>query len=217
MNRQRAVLTAVVLGASALAALVGVACVGDSPTQNPPDGGGGSDAGSDQVVPSDAKDDASACGDCDGATCFDGVCGGNQVVGLAAGGAACVVLKSGAVYCWGADDQHQLGGTGAGDGTCDDFGTTKACRFAPARVTGISSATQVSLGASSACAVLGDATVSCWGSNSGSPLGHDPQTDATCNGLPCNGTPSTVAGLANVSQVSVGDGWACALKKSPSR
>ncbi|AKV04014.1 regulator of chromosome condensation RCC1 [Labilithrix luteola] len=55
---------------------------------------------------------------------------------------------------------------------------------------------ELAAGASSVCARVEDGTVRCWGSNASGELGRGPE------GGDLSGTPSAVAGLANVTQLS---------------
>jgi alpha-tubulin suppressor-like RCC1 family protein len=72
---------------------------------------------------------------------------------------------------------------------------------APVRVSGITNATQVSVGGSVACAVLSGGSVECWGS--GDQLGNGAETDSS--------TPVRVSGITSAIQVSVGSGSTCAV------
>ncbi len=96
-------------------------------------------------------------------------------------------VASGTVRCWGDNTSGQLG-----DGT-----TTS--RIAPAPVTGLSGATQVSTGAEHACAVLADGSVRCWGRGgtgaTGDPDGINRSTPITVPSL--GGTAVAVAASAS--------------------
>jgi alpha-tubulin suppressor-like RCC1 family protein len=59
---------------------------------------------------------------------------------------------------------------------------------------------------SSACDVLTNGTVKCWGSNARGQLGNGTTTDT--------GVPTTVKNLNNVKSVSVGGAFACALQRT---
>jgi alpha-tubulin suppressor-like RCC1 family protein len=69
------------------------------------------------------------------------------------------VHADGSVWCWGDNAYGQLG-----DGT-------NVPHRMPARVTGLSGATQVSAGEFHSCARLGDGRVACWGKNSDGEIG----------------------------------------------
>ena len=117
--------------------------------------------------------------------------------------AACAVFHDGTAACWGND-----GGNPAapllGNGT---MGST-AFSLTPTPVSGISTATPataISVGSSSACALMADGTVQCWGSNTQGELGtgsfSGPQVCDTHN---CSTVPVPVTGLSNVTMISVG-------------
>jgi alpha-tubulin suppressor-like RCC1 family protein len=57
-------------------------------------------------------------------------------------------------------------------------------------------------------ALLGDATVRCWGYNNAQQLGNADVPPATCA---CSATPVMVTGLSGVQQISAGEVHACAL------
>ena len=89
---------------------------------------------------------------------------------LTAGGLhACEVSSGGAVRCWGANDQGQLGlgdSANRGDGPNEMSGNLPAVALGTGRT-----ATAISAGASHTCALLDDASVKCWGANGSGQLG----------------------------------------------
>lgn len=100
---------------------------------------------------------------------------------------ACAVLSSGAVECWGSNQDGQLGnGMTTGSAT-------------PVMVQGIGSATAVSVGGDFACALLANGTVNCWGYNGG--------VQQTRN----SSTPIVVSGINTATAVTAGAFTACAL------
>ena len=103
----------------------------------------------------------------------------------------CVVLRDGAVRCWGANGRGQLG-----DGT-----TTT--RLAPTAVPGLAGVTRLSLGSAHACALLAAGTVQCWGANGDGQLGDGGTAD--------HHSPAPVPGLAGVTEVTAGGNHTCAL------
>jgi alpha-tubulin suppressor-like RCC1 family protein len=123
-----------------------------------------------------------------------------DVVQVAPGGDhTCALLSDGAVWCWGAAYQGQLG-----DGTQED-------RMAPAPVPGLSAVKQISASGNMTCALLDDKTVSCWGSNEQGQLGRD-TTGESCQSQSgaCSAVPDKVAGLEGATRVVAGGGHACA-------
>jgi alpha-tubulin suppressor-like RCC1 family protein len=133
------------------------------------------------------------------------------VTAIAAGAAACALLGDGSVMCWGDNRYGELGdGTLKGPELC----AGAACSTTPVAVTGLAGATAIALGGSStsACAILADGTVKCWGSNGSGELGDGKMSDATAfDGTPCATTPVSVSNLSGVTSVSVASGNACAL------
>ena len=96
---------------------------------------------------------------------------------------SCAVRSTGAIACWGSNIDGLLG-----DGT-----STR--RTTPVAVTGISDATQVSLGGYHGCARRRTGAVMCWGMNTVGELG-DGTTTASL-------TPVTALGLTDATSVSV--------------
>ncbi len=73
---------------------------------------------------------------------------------------ACALLSGGSVQCWGSSGDGELGnGATMGPDTCDLL----PCSTAPVVVRGLTGATAVSVGDQSACALLSQGTVQCWG------------------------------------------------------
>jgi alpha-tubulin suppressor-like RCC1 family protein len=133
----------------------------------------------------------------------------------------CAVVD-GAALCWGANGSGQLGvGTSTGPDMCTNVGSDEgpACSPVPVTVTGLSSGVlQVSAGDDNTCALLDDGTVRCWGRNDFGQLGIGTNSgpemcDDGFAGTPddCSTTPVTVQGLENITQISVGGSFACAL------
>ncbi len=110
---------------------------------------------------------------------------------------ACAVVSGATVKCWGYNESGQLGATTTD--TCND----EACSPAPVTVTGLSNATQVSIGVDHTCAIISGSTVKCWGKNDNGQLGDNSTTDSP--------TPVTVSGLNNASQLALGDRFSCAV------
>jgi alpha-tubulin suppressor-like RCC1 family protein len=165
----------------------------------------------------DLQTDESHCGTCgvacEASTCYRATCGGSAVAALTAGtGHACALLRAGDVWCWGADDQAQI--LGPADAASCPLGP---CRPQPVVIAGLPNAAQISAGGDQTCAVDVDGGVWCWGSNATAGLGHPPAGDPTCAtgdaSVPCNPTPTRVAGLPGpaTSVTSGQTGFACAL------
>ena len=90
------------------------------------------------------------------------VAGINDAVGIGAGELhACAVLEGGTVSCWGWNEAGQLGNGDRGAPTAQ-----------AQQVLGLSDAVAISGGYAHTCALHGDGTVSCWGSNEFYQLGH---------------------------------------------
>jgi alpha-tubulin suppressor-like RCC1 family protein len=104
----------------------------------------------------------------------------------------CAVKSDHSVWCWGLNDQGQLGN-----------GTITSGSLLPVKVTGISVAQSVSASEASACALLLDRSVQCWGSNDHGELGNGTTTGSS--------VPVPVSGITNATAVSAGGFGACAL------
>ena len=114
---------------------------------------------------------------------------------VAAGGRhSCALENNGAAYCWGANDQGQLG-----DGTRDDHAE-------PALVAGDLSFSQLSAGATHTCAVSRDGDAYCWGNNDRGQLG-----DATTLE---RDTPVRVGAPEPFKSVRAGFSHSCGLARS---
>lgn len=118
---------------------------------------------------------------------------------------ACAVFHDGTAECWGND-----GGNPAapllGNGT---MGST-AYSLTPVTVSNITgtspatTATAISVGNASACALMADTSVQCWGSNNHGELGTGSTGPQSCSSLPCSTVPVAVSGLSKVTTISVG-------------
>ena len=110
----------------------------------------------------------------------------------------CAVHATGEVSCWGVNDVGQLG-TGE-----ENFGTNAP---APVKVLGITDATAVAAGNSSAtCALHATGEVSCWGSSAFGVLGTaaDPASDHSA-------VPVKIEGITDAAAVTVGFSHMCVL------
>ena len=106
---------------------------------------------------------------------------------------SCAVLTSGALKCWGRNDQGQIGD-----------GTTTA-RDTPTTVSGLSSGVKsVGVGSLHACATLVSGGAKCWGYSGSGELGDGLRTSST--------TPVSVYSLTEVvSAISSGGSFTCIL------
>jgi alpha-tubulin suppressor-like RCC1 family protein len=109
----------------------------------------------------------------------------------AKGDHTCVLDGSGGIFCWGDNKYGKLG-----DGTGENQST-------PVAVTGLDdSATAVAAGWSQTCAVLGDASLACWGWNFYGQIGDDSVVSRL--------EPVGVMGLTGVIAATGGNGHTCA-------
>ena len=107
----------------------------------------------------------------------------------------CAVLFDGGVKCWGRGESGQLGN-----------GSTPSTQVTPVKVSGITTAVQVSAGGAHTCAVLEDKSVWCWGRNASGQLGNNLSTSNQA-------TPVQVIGTGLVKQVSAGRDHTCAVRE----
>lgn len=110
---------------------------------------------------------------------------------------ACAVVTDGTVRCWGR-------GGDVGDGTV-------STRDTPVTLAGLAGVTRVVIGRSNLagetgsfnCALRGDGTVSCWGTNGAGQLGNGTRDGAR--------TPADVPGLTHVADLALGGQHGCAV------
>lgn len=137
------------------------------------------------------------------------VAGLSDVRAISAGNATtCVIVGSvGKVQCWGANtgsSGSMLGRPTGGSPASFDPDPT------PGDVTGLTSGvTALSVGQGSACALMVDKTLKCWGSNWEGRLGNGTNTPTTDTS-----GPVSVTGLTDVAAVAVGAAHACAVVSS---
>ncbi len=110
----------------------------------------------------------------------------------AGGGHACSVRDDGSVWCWGRNDNGQLG-----DGTGVDSDL-------PVRVQIVANATHVGAGDLFSCALDTKGEIYCWGRNDAGQLGDGTTSDSR--------TPVKVLEITGAKQLAVGLSHACALR-----
>jgi alpha-tubulin suppressor-like RCC1 family protein len=106
----------------------------------------------------------------------------------------CVVTKDKGVQCWGMNDVGQLG-------IKSDVEPHKKLVTVP----GITKVVKLAAGEASTCALLGDGSVRCWGSNGEGELGLGTRSP--------DERPSRVAALSDVEQLCLATAHGCALTK----
>ena len=117
---------------------------------------------------------------------------------------SCAVRSDGTVWCWGPNNSMLLGDGVRDHGeTCFSLTGSSDCSSTPVQVRGINNAVAVGSGASHNCALLADATVTCWGDNVAGQLG-----DGTASLRP---VPTPVPNVADVAQLAVGPFNTCVL------
>jgi alpha-tubulin suppressor-like RCC1 family protein len=123
-------------------------------------------------------------------TFFGGLVPLVQVVDVVAGPEhSCARTYDGYVYCWGLNNNGQLG-----NGNTANFNTASRAQ--------ISGVTALAAGALHTCALLGDHTVWCWGANGDGQLG-----DGTQDG---HVLPVQVVGITNATAIAASEFGTCA-------
>ena len=139
--------------------------------------------------------------------------GGNGLSGVTAlaggyeGGTA--LLENGTVKAWGGNAYGQLGDENTSG---PEEGCT--CSKLPEAVSGVSSATAIAGGAWFNLALLSNGTVKAWGENQFGELGIETSEGpehCTVSTVPCDSTPTTVAGLTGVVAIAAGAWHSLAL------
>ena len=129
--------------------------------------------------------------------------GGSAIAVAAGADFTCAILGDNSVRCWGVNDQGQLG-----RGNVTPQLTATPNSLGPVNVGGLANA--ISVGGNTACVLLSDGTVRCWGANAFGLLGTGnavatPSTTMTPNLIPLVSLGTTA------TAISVGSGHACAL------
>jgi len=116
---------------------------------------------------------------------------------IAAGGDnSCALHLTGAVSCWGNNNEGQLGN-----------GQIASASTASQKVADINDATSVAAGTSFTCALRQNASISCWGKNSSGELG----IGQTTYEIASSQVPVEVDGITDARAVDLGWSHACAL------
>jgi alpha-tubulin suppressor-like RCC1 family protein len=113
-------------------------------------------------------------------------------IGVGADHSCALASPMGKVWCWGSNEDGQLG-----DGTTTD-------RPEPVEASGLANAVGVAAGDLHSCAVIEGGTVKCWGSNGHGQLGDGTTTERH--------VAVEVTGLSGVVEVTAGASFTCALK-----
>jgi alpha-tubulin suppressor-like RCC1 family protein len=122
-------------------------------------------------------------------SCVGMSCPANPIRAVSGGGShACLLRADGGVFCWGRNDDGQLG-----DGT-------RTPRTVPVRV--LDDAVAVATGERHTCAVRSGGAVLCWGADEKGQLGDGGGDDKL--------TPAPVAGLDDAVAVAAGVDFSCA-------
>jgi hypothetical protein len=113
----------------------------------------------------------------------------------AGGGTTCALMGGQSVWCWGENDQGQLGNGSVGGGA----------NPTPTEVAGLPPAAQVEVspGGAFVCALLQSGGIDCWGGNVSGNLGDQTLTQSA--------TPQPVDGISNATSIAVGTSHACAV------
>ena len=114
---------------------------------------------------------------------------------------ACALRSDGSVWCWGGNEDGQLGnGTTDTGGPCTNDGGCEIpyIPHLPSPVIGLPASPAVAIGASDggSCAVLSDGTLWCWGG---------------VYGAAGKGTPSQIQGISNATAIAAKGAASCAL------
>lgn len=104
---------------------------------------------------------------------------------------SCALHQSGAVSCWGNNDEGQLGNG------------TKEQSSVPVQVKGIADALAIAIGWYHSCVVHQNGSVSCWGNNEEEQLGNDTETGWS--------VPVQVEGITDATSIAAGRDHTCAL------
>jgi uncharacterized repeat protein (TIGR02059 family) len=110
----------------------------------------------------------------------------------------CALLSSGAVKCWGRNNDGQLG-----DKTTTQRTTPVDVHSSASVSTPLSGVTAITAAYSHTCALLSSGAVKCWGNNTLGRLGDGTSSNRS--------TPVDVSGLSGVTAITAGGNHTCAL------
>jgi hypothetical protein len=119
---------------------------------------------------------------------------GTNVVEAATGGYgyaghSCARLADGTVWCWGNNNDGQLGDGTASGQTCG----SEVCKPSPVQVTALgANAVEIAVGGYHTCARLGNGTLWCWGRSSTGQLGNGSSSGQPCGPSTCQPAPVQV-------------------------
>ena len=128
----------------------------------------------------------------------------------AGGGHACALTSAGTAYCWGTDNDGQLGN----NSTAGPFGSPQAVTASGLPSGAVFVQVSVSNGANT-CGLISTGAVYCWGSNGTDQIGNNvPTTGASLYSTPqAVYTAGALSGAA-VAQISDGYNFTCALSSA---
>ena len=135
---------------------------------------------------------------------------------------ACILLETGNITCWGANDWGQLGNGETSDyidlveyaeieipcsgSDCDGLSLMEQISFGSAAIESIGDATDIAAGSNHTCALHTDGTVSCWGYNRSGQLGNGKSGDNEFSAQPIK-----IPGIADATAIDTGGWHNCAL------
>ena len=120
----------------------------------------------------------------------------------AGGGHTCALTANGRAYCWGRDDNGQLGVAPPSTICLPDQGPSP-CGLVPFPVDGGLSFTQLTAGEAHTCGLTSDGSAWCWGSNSDGQLGDGSFTSRHA--------PVAVSGALKFASIEAGDLLTCGV------
>lgn len=145
----------------------------------------------------DWSGDVASCGACMGVDelCTDGLCqtGGGRWRHVVAGRAhTCAISQAGKVWCWGSNEQGQLG-----------HPQTSMRALSPVETVNLGTVEQLDATDQHNCVVDASSLAWCWGDNTHGQIGNGQQLDRT--------SPYRITSLSNVTHMTTGSWHTCAL------